>query len=748
MSGKEKMQALTLRNSLANNTFIWWIGWLSLGMIEATLKFSYINFTLSSMLFPAILIYSLTGVILGFIFGIIIFFVNPFLKGLRGRYNLIHFSMAFCIFTILLFYNLVYFLNKEPNFITLSVIFKSLFLFSSSIGILIILPFFLQWIERKGNLFLAYLALQPSLWVITTLKVNRHKGLVHSLFQSAPFSNTLILILGSLLGFFLFYFLLSLGARFLKRWNVHPRLRLYLFGSVLLMLFLIFIVKAKEDNSIDVKKVNINAPAGKPNIILITLDTVRADHVSSYGYTRETTPNLDSFSQEGVLYKHAYATASWTLPSHASLFTGMYPNKHGAHYNSNVVFQYFDKTQRGEKFALEQLFKNAFAFFKEENHTLAEILSERGYRTAGVIGGIMCSALWGTGQGFAYYNEKISNIVHDIKIFLIYQTVRLVLPLDDFLCQYGYHVKRLASRVNEAAFQWLEKNYDQPFFLFLNYFDAHDPYLPPPPYDKYFGEIDKSILRKYNPEGGPSYITSERTLSQLVIDGHKRLSPEEKNLFISLYDGEIRYLDDCLNALFEKLKALKIYDNSLIIVTSDHGEAFGEHNKMYHSITLYEEVLRVPLIVKYPYSSRRGVVEKKVSLVDIFPTVLTLLGYPLPAGIDGEPIDDSDHPIIAEVYTDLNVAMSTSRRYLRDLKAVYQGKDKYIWASNGLNELYDLEKDPGEEGNLIEKFPERAEVMQKTLSQCLVTVEPPVKNEAIKINKSTEEKLRALGYVR
>ena len=300
--------------------------------------------------------------------------------------------------------------------------------------------------------------------------------------------------------------------------------------------------------------------------------------------------------------------------------------------------------------------------------------------------------------------------------------------------------------MNEAAFQWLEKNHEQPFFLFINYFDPHTPYLPPPAYCRDFGKIGKDIIVNSKFGTDSSYVTAESDVMFSVIMGNHRLTPDEKELFVSRYDGEIRYLDHCLGLLLEKLKVLKVYDNTLIIITSDHGEAFGEHNLVSHGRTLYEEMLRVPLIIKYPsIDARRGVVEKRVSLVDLFSTILSFLGYPIPSGIDGGILVKSDHPIIAEWY----YKWWDPEKHRQDLRAVFQGKYKYIWASNGVNELYDLEDDPGEENNLIQKFPHEAQGMQRTLNQWLVSFKPPsTEGATVKINKSTEERLRALGYVR
>jgi len=735
-------------NIIGKSSYLWFIGWLSLGLVEVGFRLTLSPPPMTLMIFFTLLVYSLVGVVLGSLFGIIFLLIQRIGRGLKRPDNLTHFSLAACISIILFLYALLFFLKGGASGSSSHVVFKSVVFLSLSILPLFIFSFFLRWMDRQGRAFISYLALLPALWIVSSLALNVNRKILPPVLQVSTISRVFLLILGSVLCFFFFYFLCSAGRRFLSRWKDSLFLKpgLIILPLALLLLFLFFLL-SKEDHD-GRKKGAGSVPEGKPNILLITLDTVRADHVSCYGYERQTTPNLDAFSREGVLYKNAYATSSWTLPSHASIFTGKYPTRHGAHFNTNSaqIAKYFE-SQKGQQFDMSDLNTKSILKLSEDNITLAEILSERGYRTAGIIGGPFTASIFGLAQGFDYYDEKFLDVEKDTSFSLICQLVDLFFSLKDFIAQHGYSaVKRSASQLNEAAFQWLEKNHEQPFFLFINYFDAHTPYLPPPPYDGYFGKTDKGIIAHYSPRTGSSYVTAESVLMFAVIAGSHQLTPEEKELFVTRYDGEIRYLDHCLGLLLERLKSLKIYDNTLIIITSDHGEAFGEHSLVSHGRTLYEEMLRVPLIIKYPSASPgRGVIEKRVSLVDLFSTILFSLGYPIPSGIDGGILVKSDHPIIAEWY----YKWWDPEKYQRDLKSVYQGKYKYIWASSGLNELYDLEKDPGEENNLIQKFPHGAQEMQGTLNQWLTSFKPPgAEGKAVKINKSMEEKLRALGYVK
>jgi arylsulfatase A-like enzyme len=456
-----------------------------------------------------------------------------------------------------------------------------------------------------------------------------------------------------------------------------------------------------------------------------------------------TTPNLDRFSREGVVFKNAYAANSWTLPSHASIFTGLYPSKHGADHTSDSL--HGEAGQKQEYLDWYKLLSRNFTKLSKEHQALAEILSAGGYRTAGIIGGIFCNSIFGLSRGFDYYDDEVPSF--NIKFFLVYQVIDRVFSLNDFFTQYGYLGKRIAADLNNSAFKWLEKNHEHPFFLFINYMDAHTPYLPPSQYERYFGKDSKNFIVSHYGKDNPSFITAETNLIQTVLYGSHQLTPEEREHIVNLYDGGIHFIDYSLGTLFDKLKNLKVYDNTMIIITSDHGEAFGEHNHMEHGRTLYEEVLRVPLIIKYPSAyHQRGVVEKRVSLVDLMPTILSFLGSPVPAGIDGEVLENSNHPVIAELM--MGIAKKRDNR-VRDLRAIYQGQEKYIWASNGSNELYNLKKDPQEEENLVKKFPQRVEAMERALRDWLASVKPATtERERVTINKTTEEKLRALGYLK
>ena len=733
---------------IRKNVVIWLAGFLILFFIEACLRITINVPYFMTMQAVTFLLYAAVGCVAGLLVGLVLLALRRIFPATNISYNCV--SMAACIASVLSISLFFYLFKGAEVFVYTGYIVKSVLILSFSAGVFLTLYFLLRRNERKGRLFICYISLLPPLWVIAILvfRPNANKFSLPSILRITDLTHLIPLIVVCLICFCLLYLLLPLCSRFIAQSLRSPLLRACLIGLSLILVLFVFaypMLKQKQHSRSDGTKL---APGSVPNIVLITMDTVRADHLACYGYDRLTTPNVDQLAREGVLYKNAYSTTSWTLPSHASLFTGMYPSKHGAHFNSDflnaVERSIQDPTDQPLTWS-EQIIKT-ICKLSDKNTTLAEVLSQQGYRTAGIIGGPFCSSSYGIAQGFEYYNENFFNYNKDIDFYFLYQVIELFYPLKDPMAQYGYSTfKRLASQLNEFAFQWLEKNSSKPFFLFINYFDAHRPYLPPHPYDEYFNKISPNVILKYASGLDKSYFTTENKFVNNIINNIQTLTPEEREFLVSRYDGGIRYLDHHLGLLFERLKALKVYDNTLIIVISDHGEAFGEHNLVDHNRTLYDELLRVPLIIKYPSAYKRsGVIEKQVSLVDIFPTILKTLNVPIPADIDGQPLPESNHYIIAEWH----MRWFDGERYRRDLKAIYQGKEKLIWASNSLHELYDLEHDPGETINLIKTSPQRALSMEKTLKQWLGSFKPPAASDSkTNLNESDVEKLRSLGYV-
>jgi arylsulfatase A-like enzyme len=327
----------------------------------------------------------------------------------------------------------------------------------------------------------------------------------------------------------------------------------------------------------------------RPNIVLITLDTTRPDRLGCYGYPKDTTPNLDSFAAGSVVHRAAYATSSWTLPSHASLFTGRFGSSHGARYDMNgpvKITSAIDGPKLWDLYRARGLGTSA--------PTLAELLAEAEYRTGAVVSGPWMKAVFGLARGFHDYDESgISTVAG-----------------------------RLAADVTDAASEWITEHADRRFFLFLNYYDPHAPYDAPLPYGARY--VDPAV--------------AEDPAREMELDS-------------GLYDGEIAYMDAHLGRLFAKLAELELDTNTWIIVTADHGELLGEKGIQGHGSYLTEEELRIPLIIRWPGGRNGGTVDDdRVQLVDLFRMILDEVGIATPADIQGSPPGRLEHPMIAEVY--------------------------------------------------------------------------------------------------
>lgn len=458
----------------------------------------------------------------------------------------------------------------------------------------------------------------------------------------------------------------------------------------------------------------------KPNIIIITMDTTRRDHLSCYGYNEQTTPNLEGLAKENLIFENAYSTSSWTLPAHASLFTGLYPSKHGAYVKEGLW---------------------GYKVLNEKNITLAEILSQHGYKTAGFIGGYFCSSFFGMSQGFDYYNENLINLFAEFGNFFVTGIYRSLFPVRDIFEKHGFAGKRIAPQINRSAFKWIKKNCQAPFFLFLNYFDPHHPYYP----------LDDSQLRHLSgvPVERGGYVEWEERLVNKILRRKHALTGKEKKYLLDRYDSEIKQMDSAIGELLKLLKELGMYDNCIIIITSDHGESFGEHGLMLHTPAVYEELVKVPLIVKYPKAhNKSGRVSAPISLVDIMPEVLTVIGMPIPQGVQGVPFSQRRQNVIVERYKDKSWKWTAYPFGERSICALYEGNYKYLWASDGKNELYNLSDDPQELNNLLEQMPGIASEMGKKLGQWVQSSDKDhPEDKSYKVSREVEEALKALGYL-
>ncbi len=436
----------------------------------------------------------------------------------------------------------------------------------------------------------------------------------------------------------------------------------------------------------------------RPNILLITLDTTRKDHLSCYGYPKKTTPALDQLAAESVKYEFAVSTSSWTLPAHASLFTGMLPVDHSAHYGV------------GEN-ANKAVDKLSFYTLHPAFPTLAQQLSKAGYRTHAIISAPILHSEFGFSKGFETYDDDLGK---------------------------PQKKDRTADTTSSLAITWLRQYFaapkTQPFFLFLNFFDPHTPYSAPPPWGKdgLAADVVNVVSGHYDE----------------VFRGNRQVTPEERELLIDQYDDEIRFMDWHLGQLFSEMKALGLYDDAMIVVTSDHGELFGEHNYLDHGHALYDELIRVPLIIKYPADMKKvGVISDGVSTRGIMPTLLSYLQLPIPPTADYGTLGGKRKDLVAESYRDIYYVQRYGKRFDRDQKAIYDGKYKFIWSSDGKSELYNIQEDPQENVNLCGRLPDVEKKLQSKLEPLVAESNQLNSLSTPQLDSELRRRLQALGYI-
>ena len=437
------------------------------------------------------------------------------------------------------------------------------------------------------------------------------------------------------------------------------------------------------------------ADKGAPDVILISMDTTRADHMSVYGYERETSPRLTEFAKDALNFVEARSPAQWTVPGHASMFTGMYPSRHGAHYagdwNSAPVIN-------GRQRVLP---------LADDRTTVAETLEARGYVTAGFVANFAnLDRNFGMAQGFQHYEDNpgllFRPVPHVVRLFQRFRPADFKKPF------------RSADDLNEAALGWLDDAAkDKPAFVFLNYLEPHH-WLAAPPYDIWARDLPNAKRRAL-----------KGLFTHAIPAG---LSDEEREFVEANYDGQVLAMDAAVGRLFDALKERGRYENTLIIVTSDHGELLGEHDIVGHGgRMMYEGLLHIPMIVKFPGADRpRGESRTPVQLVDVLPTVVTTTGAKMPGGVQGESLRNVDHPVLAEEHINPEFVSQFGAVYNRALRAMYDGTYKLITTSRGQRFLFDLANDRAEERNLASKEPERVAKMEEALEAAMSGMDPKV----------------------
>jgi arylsulfatase len=423
-----------------------------------------------------------------------------------------------------------------------------------------------------------------------------------------------------------------------------------------------------------------------PNVILISLDCVRADHLSAYGYERKTSPRLDELAREAVVYENATSAPSFTHPTHMTMLTGLPPSIHGVSRwrkpDSSVAY-------------------------------LPEILSRAGYRTNGIVSGPLLSQSFGFERGFDVYH--------------------------------AFHDETRAPELAAAALEMLRRGRGQPQFLFLHFFDAHWPYWPGDELATLFGPLSNDtsgLLHKVRNQIPPE-------------------SEEEIRHMRDLYDAEIVHLDREVGRFLDELKKRGMYEDSLILVTADHGEAFLEHGFWEHGQTLYQEMVHVPLIVKWPGRREPRRIPSLVSQTDIFPTILEAAGIETPetsyAGVSLHRTHGGPREAILELTWDplperparMLVAWRTEKtKYIASFEA--PTVDALYSAEVAGEELYDLLTDPGETKNLAANDKDAvSQNRQKVLGYLARARELRAgrAGQEVELDEETRKRLEILGYV-
>jgi len=437
------------------------------------------------------------------------------------------------------------------------------------------------------------------------------------------------------------------------------------------------------------------------------MDSTRADHLSVYGYEKKTTPRLEEIAAEATLFRNAYANSDNSLQSHASMFTGLYPTAHGAH------------GRPGNDVGLP---------LSPQVKTMATILAGRGYATFGIAANYFyLHPKFGLGQGFRVYNlMRITPMFQNLNTYMLRTLLRGVFGRVMDTREMD-RLQRPAAEINQDAFALLDQAHNRralPFLLTINYMDVHWPYIPPPPFDGLFPGRSVHFTMAY----------------QRSLDPEKQpLSPGDRDHLFSQYDGSIASLDAEIGRLIQKLKDLGYYDNTLLMVTADHGEMLGEHGAIGHGGLPYQGLVHIPLLVRFPGQRHRRVVDTPVSLVDLLPTVLDLAGIPPTVPMNGMSLTAAagmrNRDVIVE-YRKHGMAMT---------RAIISGRWKLIQHFKD-PALYDIEADPGEDRNLYRPGHEAVGALMSRLavwSKSVGTAGRP----ATPMDAETIRRLRSVGYV-
>lgn len=452
--------------------------------------------------------------------------------------------------------------------------------------------------------------------------------------------------------------------------------------------------------------------ATRPNILLIVMDAARAKNLSCYGYNRPTTPHLERFSERCVVYETAISAAGWSLPGHASIFTGLYPSRHGAH--------------------------DQHKYLAPEYPTMAEQLRSRGYYTLAFCHNAYAGPATSLDRGFERFNDDFGSILTSLR-----KVSRRI--------NKSYQRDSGAGHTNKqihVALRRLQAD-ERPFFMFIHYEEPHAPYRPPRKYNRYLpNDVSPREAKRVNQDRWK------------YSAGLAPMDERDFEILTALYDGEIAYLDDRVAEVLRWFKESGMLDRTMVIITADHGENVGDHQMMGHAYCLYDTLLHVPLIIHYPGGTAApGRVAHQVQTLDLLPTILAMLGdtssetYRSLQGYDLLSSTRRDFTIAEQAHPDLTPFYERFSgvdvsRYDRALKMIRTDRYKYIWCSDGNHELYDLQADADERCNMIGEHSDVASDLDRRLTEWRSSFEEAtLSDQAPEFDEEVKARLRALGYL-
>jgi len=478
----------------------------------------------------------------------------------------------------------------------------------------------------------------------------------------------------------------------------------------------------------------------RPNIALIVLDTLRRDRLSCYGNENDLTPNLDRFAQQSTVYERAVANSPWTLPSHAAMFTGKYPSRHGA-------------TQ-------------LTPFLEKEHTTLAQILKSEGYETACYTCNSWITQYTGLNRGFAHYKNFFGALPDADFLSGVWKKIMnsRFRSFGDKLVSWGNEIyeaminkennKQWTPEAIASSLKFLEGR-NEPYFLFINLMDPHMPYKPPKEYwQDFMGDLRPQDICQNSKEFNA---------------GVKEIDEKELSLLKQLYDAEVSYMDSQLDRLLDELQG----SNTLLIITSDHGENLGEHQLLGHEFCIYDTLLQVPLLINYPETGTSSTfsdqqrVKSQVELKQLFPTILDVADVnsnnyspSAASSLLSNAHNGRGAPVYSE-YFHPKIELTQLRRINPDftdpevetnLKAVRSDGWKYVWHEHeqASDKLFNVREDPQERENLLQQYPDRAQKLRQLLADRFNSANLAAKDAdqvLDSMDQAVKGRLEELGYL-